>query len=780
MKVRNTIKKVAALAAGTSMVAATIMGATATGLEDYPAPFVQNGVFNGKLVIGESAAVQDVLGAIDIATSLQAAAKVPVSSSGSSSTVSVSGGVEIASGSDKLNFDEMLNSLNAGTYDEDDFEDLLKKGTVEDDDGSDTDYEQQIVVGNARVQFAQDDDYSDDPIFHVDLDAADTKYLQFDVEFDQALDITALDDSETIFMFGKQFTFDPNHTNSSDLTFFGSDVIVTVGQDEPVTIEVDGQEYTLTVLGGNSDNSEVILQVTGQGTETKTLQSGNSRTMAGLELFIDDVFISNIGESTVSASVFVGSNKVVIDSSAVSTTSSYVEIDINDEDSEIEAWVDGNGLASVDNIHFRIDPTDFIDPNTGDDFDWLTEGDEFVDELFGFGLSFESFSPAIEGRDMVELRRTGDAYSLEFSNNDGEDIEFELYQVTSGSLALGEDLVLSGTQLVDDNIFILEEDNTNREDTVTKVYEVQNINGDSGDEEVTLKDLGSGTTKKFDLNDEIDDTGATISAIASDDSHFNISSAVVAQAVFKGGANATFDTNTSGGYTFTYYEDSDDLDDVSTAGMFNLSINTGSALSVSDEDIALTNAAWQSSGNATVATDTGSDVRYGVSLFGTWFEQESDNSGDYLKVYNSEHETSFNVFLNGPDAIVVTTGGSTGGSAYQLNEFVVGQIAIYDSEAMGMIGSTPLISVGGPCANTVSMQLMGNPEVCYEGFTQGKGLIKFFESQNALMVAGYSADDTVGASYVLADYMSYAGDLMGDEVEVVVTDLENLEVNPLQ
>ena len=52
MDIRKTVKKIAALVAGTTMVGATIMGAMALDLSDYPAPFVSDGVFDGKIVVG--------------------------------------------------------------------------------------------------------------------------------------------------------------------------------------------------------------------------------------------------------------------------------------------------------------------------------------------------------------------------------------------------------------------------------------------------------------------------------------------------------------------------------------------------------------------------------------------------------------------------------------------------------------------------------------------------------------------------------------------------------
>ena len=55
MKVKKAIRAIAALGAGISMVGATIMGAMAANLSQYPAPFVQNGVFDGLIEVGDGA-----------------------------------------------------------------------------------------------------------------------------------------------------------------------------------------------------------------------------------------------------------------------------------------------------------------------------------------------------------------------------------------------------------------------------------------------------------------------------------------------------------------------------------------------------------------------------------------------------------------------------------------------------------------------------------------------------------------------------------------------------
>ena len=110
-----------------------------------------------------------------------------------------------------------------------------------------------------------------------------------------------------------------------------------------------------------------------------------------------------------------------------------------------------------------------------------------------------------------------------------------------------------------------------------------------------------------------------------------------------------------------------------------------------------------------------------------------------------------------------------------MNPIAVG-LAVLDTNAPA-IGTDNLIVVGGPCANTVAFELMGQPENCAEGFEPGKAVIKLYASQNALLVAGYEAQETLGACYVLADYEDY--DLTGTEIEVVVADLNTITVNPV-
>src|SRR3989344_967891 len=75
IRAKKTIKRIAAIGATGIMLGATIGGAMAASLGDYPSPFVSGGNFQTvALVIGDGSAGTDTLALTDISTKLQATA----------------------------------------------------------------------------------------------------------------------------------------------------------------------------------------------------------------------------------------------------------------------------------------------------------------------------------------------------------------------------------------------------------------------------------------------------------------------------------------------------------------------------------------------------------------------------------------------------------------------------------------------------------------------------------------------------------------------------------
>jgi len=108
-------------------------------------------------------------------------------------------------------------------------------------------------------------------------------------------------------------------------------------------------------------------------------------------------------------------------------------------------------------------------------------------------------------------------------------------------------------------------------------------------------------------------------------------------------------------------------------------------------------------------------------------------------------------------------------------------ISAFDTEVTNKTERN-LILVGGPCINTLTAEVMGNPEPCDKDFEPGKAIIKLYDgvfggNKSALVVAGYSGEDTRNAASILKDYAAYA--LSGEEVMVTDKDGEIVVENPL-
>jgi hypothetical protein len=166
-----------------------------------------------------------------------------------------------------------------------------------------------------------------------------------------------------------------------------------------------------------------------------------------------------------------------------------------------------------------------------------------------------------------------------------------------------------------------------------------------------------------------------------------------------------------------------------------------------------------------------SDVGMYSTIKGMLMEYD-DKEDRTLDIWYPEEDLYANVFIAPVSGVVSSSGAA--GSGVDINAFDLG-LAVLDTDAASM--DKNMIVVGGPCVNNVAAELMASGEDCTAGFEAGKAMLKFFDRSGkaALLVAGYGADDTRGASYVLADHGSYA--LSGDEVEVVVASLSEISVN---
>ncbi len=766
MKFRNAIRKIAALGVGATMLGTTMMGALAADLSDYPNMFMKDHKFNAVLVVGSNAAPIDIVGAIDMAFSLQAAATETkdISVSGTT-TVTASSGVEVAATGNHLNLKEPLSSVK-GTLDKNDLPVLLADGTVTNEDtDKDYSYTQKLYPSNDYVTFDQNDDVdANEPKLYIDL--GDEAYT-LKVHFKKAIDVTDLDNSETITIMGKTYTFDPEMTSTSNtLVLYASQKTdtISVGETKTVTLN-NGKTIEITCNSANTDDSTATLLINGN---LEKAEKGKSINVEGTSIYISNVFTGNIPSPTAQVEFSVGSDKLEIDAST-----DWNEVTVNGDTLQgYYAKLDTTDLTSLQDIYFKFKPSDLED----DSDHYLPAGKSVTDPLFGtFKMDFAGATPDLKSseRTKVSLDRNGDKYKFTFTNEDGDKYSFDLYKSDSSKVVGWADDIPAGVvvpkagNIEKDQIFILSEGD------VSKVYQLYTVRKDSDDTAyAVIKDLTDDSTSEYYDGDTIGDTGVAIDAINYTAKTISLDADTLKTVKTKYDGVITINAK-----NLTFAEDASDFEqssDASQAETLTVEIGDGN----SDYDITIAGVDASNSTNILTADDSDSNWEYGLTKLGTYYELEKDKHGASFDLYYPESQVEYHVFFTPVDAKITTTAGGETIKTTVINKINVGAAKL-DSEITD-IGAQNLIVIGGPCVNSVASQLMGSPATCSEGFEQGKAIIKLFQNGDkvAMLVAGYSGDDTRRATTVLAKYDQYASQLKGTEVVVTGTTLSDITVSP--
>jgi hypothetical protein len=501
MRVRKAIKKIAALSAGVSMVGATMLGAMAADLADYPNMFVSNGQFDGLIVVGDKAAAEDVVGSIDIATSLQYALGQPVSGAaqpgGSSGAISVSGdAVPFSEPNDMLEIHERLGRVKS-TLTEFDLAGL-QGGTIVTDEGS-TDYNQYLRfedsnnkskgslndtawIASGAVVFEEDEDdvvgdflkFNDgDLMFEFELEfeeGAETE-VDFQTGTSGIRELRDLEDEE-INMLGKVFSIvDTKITNKGKLTIdmLGGDVLDTLEEGETRTYTIDGKEYEVTLVIVSDVLRSAKFSVNGEITDE--LKDGETDVLRdGTEVGIRDILPNEAEEETGGDIVefFLGANKVtLVDNNVLGNTIfNQGGVEVHEEDIEdasvrmVGSFTDSpdNNSFELQSIKYRLKADapkgnvyippghgvrEFLDEPEGmlsDDWDIRYEG------LSDSGVSVVKFDAgADDSYDLLFTNREGLEYRIPFVDNSRSDHNFFKYGDEDDDLIFTEGILNSTT-----------------------------------------------------------------------------------------------------------------------------------------------------------------------------------------------------------------------------------------------------------------------------------------------------------------------------------------------
>ncbi|MDD5650886.1 MAG: hypothetical protein PHF86_10805 [Candidatus Nanoarchaeia archaeon] len=776
-KTKRAIQKVAAITTGVAMMGSTITGALALSvkLNDYPTAFK-----DALVVVGTAANGADDIAAADISGDIPTTAKVS-QISGDTYTIEKSG--------NKWNMNQDMHTIDGSITDTE--LDLLADQTLKDDEGTDTgdhDYTQTlfIPVNSSTLLFAADASGNREgrPV---------NDYLKFSSSSDRwaytyTLKLTGTKmtikdsadlENNVVSILGRDWTItdvsmsNTTYGNINKITLLAGDVMSTILQGSTVG--------GVTVVDVDEAETKCIIEYAGK---TYIVDKGQTKTFDdGTIVGVTDVTaVHEAGAGQDMCELAIGAHKLTLENGK--------KVNINNEDVDnSNVFISGNGTTGITpglkQINISYQPEDDV---------WLAKSEALEDPVFG---AFKFVYNNLVEKDIEEIKVdiVSDKIRLKVANRDG-DVFDDYYCFLNGTgtarnFALGySDLKpmivynqqnISNTSLDVSGVaaksmkqvrFLMSFNG------VSHIAEIQQI--DTSNNKTTIKLLDSGEVYK-----DMDYVDGAVTTFDDIDAGLRIAYNIylqggIAQAggqatinftnindggpvwFTKNDGNLTF-LNASGGYGVPAIEfDQFDAGGTNYPCDLQFSENAGYSTKTVEADTAVLNSAnglnisfrydptdnqieWNRTGSNSLGTrvtmlkkDDDSQYDYRArTAYGTRIEQYQKDDGD-LTIYYPSEPVYAEVIIAASEAVTGTLATAN----------VVKETDVTDVAAQNVI------LVGGPCANGLTAQFTGEvkttPE-CTANYKAGEAILKLMDNGNkvALIVAGYSADDTKRAAVAL-------------------------------
>jgi hypothetical protein len=753
LKAKKAVKTVAAIGTGMAMLGATMTGAMALDLKEYPSPFVTAGKYDASnvLVVGANAAASDTLGMVDVATNLQYESKECKAAGG---TIAVAGGI-----SEDIPLGDPIADAASRTLDqqlEDDDIDSLWDGSVTFQSGT-YDTREILELGQngkySKIQTgltSNDDDYQTDVVLEADVDSIKYYYI-----FDESIQLNKSTSTNplTIKFLGKtlKITDIDTATDNKFSAYVGTEYFMDVGD----SVEVDGKKVTLVNVG---EGGSIVIDVDG----VVEVVSSTAKTVNGIEIKVDQTFYETV-KAQRSASLILGkeAQQTYADGDA------YVG---ENEDDPNWVWNIGNlqtyastttsDTAEYSGPYLGIE-NDFVMNDASDNPPGIGECIDLPNNYVSICLDSLTVKDTEYKTYTFELDKNADlsqpdngavtsAASLYFHTNQPEG--FVIKTGTEGLLANGTisspktDKVwlwrcmnVTGGEATSLGVYY--------KDTNSKVSMAGCIGSDWTATSSLLFEINFDNTKSTDMNvyfesGAANDANITIRPYDSsdlpywDDNLTMVWTHTANDFAFQS-LGATASSEEAGELIWNGYNE--------TASANEAPILTSVTIGTKDED---------------------HRTRYGTIVR----DPKSHGSSDEVVIEIPSDQVQANVVVKGTSA-------TTSSSGEVCSVADITPVTKLDSEIKGSESMYNLILVGGPCANGAVEAVPGLGVTCAGwSLKPGEGIIKLAANGNkvALLVAGTDALDTRRAAKVVANYKDYT--LSGAEALVKGTSLTDITV----
>jgi len=532
MEFKKAIKRISALGIGASMVGATIFGAMAADLAQYPTQYVKDGKFTGVLVVGDKAAAEDVIGVSDVAVSLQFAATKPAATGGAAGGVTASGDawrVETSTKHLEMSAVKIETLRNVTTFIGEDELNALAAGTATNSKG-DAPYKQYLYLlgpgadpgRTGYVLYAEDDqDVTADFLYFASGHEIAKYQLDFTTNLESDVDDSAgtatttgtyLTDFEDVElnMLGKTFTIVQarRQTGNSQikLILMGGAVKSTLLEGDTKTYTIGGKDYEVTLDFVSSTSAKFTIN--GQATR-KLLDGETDKLSDGTTVGVSEILYQDYAGGVHSATFFLGAQKIelrdtnISDASggAIHTSNLKIDDDTIDDAFVVIEGTDDNTVFKLDRITINMSADDtFFVPAGGK----LSENPELTEPevLFTQNWDFEYQGlEDIETED-VEVQTSGTSkYVLKFKDGNGNEVKAPIAKATGtgaqfrmGGDTSDENFVINEARNISKNdFFVLTDSTQKRGERKTYVYQYKGADKITSDTKVLkFKDLGTG------------------------------------------------------------------------------------------------------------------------------------------------------------------------------------------------------------------------------------------------------------------------------------------------
>lgn len=856
MRVKKTIKKIASIGAAATMVGATLMGAAmAADLSDYPNMFIQDGAFNGILVVGADAKAEDVIGITNIATSLQTASvqttavsDTAAADTESDTSYSVSEGYELCN----RNLYPGYNiSACEPSVDDSDL-DLLADDVYHDSQGAndnDEKYTQELFFqnqGTGQFLYTQDDDDAPTADTYLFVDNSNNFLYNFSIEFDSYVDVAntsnavAGDDLEgtSINIQGKSYTITDVQLGNgalgdtlNKLKMQSGDSVVWMSEGESLTRTIDGVEHTVELMDVSADatSSAGSCGFKVDGTEV-WVDVKNTETVNGVTVGVTDAKRVNIeaGDQDV-CEVAIGAGEVTIQEND--------EIQFNNENVDGTLGLFRSPTTKTSNGNLRWSGFDIaFAPDTNEVY--LAPGDEYIDPMFG---NFKFVFAGVEtgGVETIEFVAGSTNAEIRFKNEDGRLVEIPLAadsatvsgEASDEPIYWGNEAPTATKANQDELVYLQNEVCTGTSSVVDcqgamflvvvaskrEAHLIQVTNVDVAQNQINFDDLTYGTTDDdvtyLDASSGVGTDGVNISNISLK-SAGNIGLIINETGKYinftsVGGANNANITTLNRGTLMIIDPAANSLGNFKAGDIGNQKFhglffteyndgNLGSAQYLGGNTLSALNvtAAYDDvTDNSIEVNSTTTSVL--TSVYGFGFFDESADNDNFQKFYTKkgtlityDREDQQSLVIEHPydtayaKVYVSPTEAFTNEASVTTTQTVVpiSVSAVKLDTEVSSVTNKNIVAVGGPCANSVVAELMGNPADCGTalGIESGQALIKLYENGDyvALVVAGQDAMDTRLAAQIVSNWGDY--DLSGDEMIATTVSESSLSVESVQ